>query len=81
MSKPPAHVDALVEDTTRGCEALLSPAALKQVRSLLRDTFEAHPVMKALIAEGAIREEADASGDRPVTDADKARIARKKTGG
>jgi len=63
VSKPADPVDELVADTTRGYEAVASPAMLRAARSALRDVFASHPVMKALIAEDLPREAPDESGE------------------
>ncbi len=63
MSKRTEHIDRLVDDTSSGCERLLSPSALKQLRALLHDSFEAHPVMSKLVGEHAPSEEVDESAE------------------
>ena len=63
MTKPTDPVDELVADTTRGYEAIASPAMLKAARAALRDVFASDPVMKALIAEDLPRDAPDESGE------------------
>ncbi len=63
MSNPTDAVDELVADTTRGYEAVASPAMLRAARAALRDVFASHPVMKALIAENLLRDAPDESGE------------------
>ena len=62
MPTPQADdIDALTEATLDGYEAILSPAALKQLRGMLALSLEAHPVMSEIVASNAPRQAVDDS--------------------
>ncbi len=57
-------VDALVDDTVKGYEGLVSRAVMKQLRSALQDSLEAHPVMDELVDEHVARIPVENSGEQ-----------------
>lgn len=72
MSLRDQHVEALLNETIAEYESVLPAAMLAELRGVLQDAFDVHPVMRALVDEHAPREHADKSGAQPGIDADDA---------
>ena len=77
MGKLEDHIEELVDETMAGYEGILSPESMMQLRALLSDAFETHPVLRELANEDMPRE-VDQSGDVPLDPAaDAAEIAKR----
>ncbi|NUP10733.1 MAG: hypothetical protein HOW73_32210 [Polyangiaceae bacterium] len=63
MSLRDEYIDDLVDDAVDPYADLLSPLAMKHLRSAVQDALEAHPVLSQLVDEHAPRGAVDQSAE------------------